>query len=70
MPVFAPALPELSVHGMIYVLGIDPYLPRVVLALGTIRIQSAMGRWSQGFHTVRGGGDKGDRGFRPQLSEL
>ena len=44
--------------------------PRVALALVSSPSQSAICRWGEGFHTVRGGVDPGVHRFSPGLSEL
>ena len=43
------------------------YRPRVALAFFSSPGQSAIGRWSWGFHTVRVGFDPGDHDFRPRV---
>ena len=48
--------------------GMGPYRPRVVLAYFCRGpSHSAIGRWSWGFHTVRGGITPGDNMFRPRV---
>ena len=57
-------------YGGIYDPGMGPCRPRVALSLFSSPSQSAIGRRGWGFHTVRGGFDRGITVFVPALSEL
>ena len=68
--VYVPGLLGLYTYGMISDPGMENYLPRGALALCAIPSQPATGQWGWGFHTVRGGFDKGITVFVPRLLEL
>ena len=54
-------------YEMITVTGMEPYPPRVALALFLSPSHSAISRWGWGFHTVLGGIDPRDHRFRARV---
>ena len=65
--VFVLRLSELQRYERISDPGMGFYCPQVALTLRSSPIQSAIGRWGCGFHTVRGGVDPEGHRFRPRF---